>query len=106
MVNSSWTKAHIEALWWRISVPRLVHPPCDTRALQALPLDRKFKRLYLVSLAQFRPEKDHTLQLQAFARARQLATVALMESSAGDLDIATMPWDAAQVGSLWMKPRR
>lgn len=34
-----------------------VYPPCDTAALLALPLDRKLKRLYLVAVAQFRPEK-------------------------------------------------
>ncbi len=31
-----------------------VYPPCDTQALQALPLDRRLKRLYLISVAQFR----------------------------------------------------
>ena len=41
--------------------------------LQDLPLDRKLKRLYLVSVAQFRPEKDHALQLHAYAYARQAA---------------------------------
>ena len=48
-------------------------PPCDTVALQQLQLDRKLKRLYLISVAQFRPEKNHRLQLEAFAHARQSA---------------------------------
>ncbi len=73
MVNSSWTKAHVERLWWRLDSPRLVHPPCNTRSLSALPLDRKLKSLYLVSLAQFRPEKNHAKQLRAFALARKQA---------------------------------
>ncbi|KAK9811429.1 hypothetical protein WJX72_003813 [[Myrmecia] bisecta] len=73
MVNSSWTQAHIRQLWWRIPPPRRVFPPCDTTALQALPLDRKLKRLYLVSVAQFRPEKNQQLQLRAFALARRQA---------------------------------
>ncbi|KAK9831961.1 hypothetical protein WJX81_003478 [Elliptochloris bilobata] len=73
MVNSSWTAGHIARLWWRVEPPLRVFPPCDTAALAALPLDRKLKRLYLVSLAQFRPEKDHAMQLRAFSRARRRA---------------------------------
>lgn len=74
MVNSSWTRDHIRSLWWNWHAPIRVYPPCDTDALQRLPLDRKLKRLYLVSVAQFRPEKNHLLQLQAFAMARAKAT--------------------------------
>jgi glycosyltransferase involved in cell wall biosynthesis len=73
MVNSSWTSAHIQQLWWSFREPALVYPPCDTSDLQTLPLDRKLKHLYLVSVAQFRPEKNHRLQLEAFALARQRA---------------------------------
>ena len=51
----------------------LVYPPCDTEDLQKLRLDRKLKQLYLVSVAQFRPEKNHRLQLEAFARVKKLA---------------------------------
>lgn len=40
-----------------------MYPPCDTAALLALPLDRRLKRVYLVSVAQFRPEKDHAMQV-------------------------------------------
>lgn len=73
MVNSSWTWDHIHSLWWSLAPPHCIYPPCDTAALQQLPLDRKLKRLYLVSVAQFRPEKNHLLQLQAFAQARMHA---------------------------------
>ena len=51
--------------------------------LQALSLDRKLKQLYLVSVAQFRPEKNHSMQLRAFALARQLA-MASAPSKAGE----------------------
>ena len=74
MVNSSWTQAHISRLWWKLGNPQLVYPPCNTTSLSALPLDRKLKSLYLVSLAQFRPEKNHGKQLRAFALAQQQAT--------------------------------
>lgn len=74
MVNSSWTRRHIAELWWLCHRPKLVYPPCDTAALQMLPLDRRLKRLYIASVAQFRPEKQHDLQLRAFAAARQRAS--------------------------------
>lgn len=67
MVNSSWTKSHIEALW---NVPdriRRVYPPCDTSGLQALPLERSLDPPKIISVAQFRPEKAHMLQLEAFS---------------------------------------
>lgn len=73
MVNSSWTRRHIVDLWWQWNKPARVYPPCDTRALQALPLDRRLKRVYLLSIAQFRPEKDHAMQLRALAAARRKA---------------------------------
>jgi alpha-1,2-mannosyltransferase len=83
MVNSSWTRRHVAQLWWRRSRPNLVYPPADTAALQALPLDRRLKRVYIVSVAQFRPEKDHKLQLRAFAAARARAE-RLTDSSVAD----------------------
>lgn len=73
MVNSSWTAAHIRQLWWMWNEPHLVYPPCDTTDLQSLPLDRRLKHLFLVSIAQFRPEKNHRLQLEAYALAREVA---------------------------------
>lgn len=42
--------------------------------LQELPLNRKLKRMFIVSVSQFRPEKQHALQLRAFAHARDLAS--------------------------------
>ncbi|KAL4458357.1 hypothetical protein ABPG75_013222 [Micractinium tetrahymenae] len=82
MVNSSWTRRHIAELWWQWRKPERVYPPCDTQALQALPLDRRLKRIYLVSVAQFRPEKDHAMQLRALTAARAKAEG--MHDAAGD----------------------
>ena len=76
IVNSTWTANHIRQLWWQWSPPICVFPPCNTDAFQQLPLDRKLKRLYLVSVAQFRPEKNHELQLRAFGLARTWASEA------------------------------
>lgn len=71
MVNSSWTQSHIQKLW-RISerVVR-VYPPCDTHNLQALSLARSTDNIFFISVAQFRPEKAHGVQLEAFARIMQ-----------------------------------
>jgi len=71
MVNSSWTRGHIDRLWRAPHRTATVFPPCDTAALAALPLERARTEAggeTVVSLAQFRPEKDQALQLRAFAR--------------------------------------
>ncbi|CAG0881548.1 unnamed protein product [Darwinula stevensoni] len=46
----------------------LVYPPCQTEELSSLPLlnDDEKPRWDIVSVAQFRPEKNHELQLRAF----------------------------------------
>jgi len=93
MVNSSWTKHHVEQLWWYGSTTNdnnkhsssenasnrrtlsLVYPPCNTTELLSMPLtattndkaasiNPSHKRIIL-SIAQFRPEKDHMLQIRA-----------------------------------------
>lgn len=66
MVNSSWTRDHIARLW--SPAPCLVvYPPCDTSAFQQIPLARGDKGLRIASVGQFRPEKDHSLQLKVLA---------------------------------------
>ncbi|KAF3333914.1 GDP-Man:Man(3)GlcNAc(2)-PP-Dol alpha-1,2-mannosyltransferase [Carex littledalei] len=69
MVNSSWTGSHIEKLWKIPGRTRRVYPPCDTSSLQMLPLERPAEQPIFISVAQFRPEKAHGLQLEAFALA-------------------------------------
>ncbi|KAI8068590.1 hypothetical protein BC940DRAFT_31866 [Gongronella butleri] len=64
MVNSSWTKNHIDQLW--STDADIVYPPCDTDRLGDLSLDGR--KSLIVSVAQFRPEKDHRLQILAMAR--------------------------------------
>eukprot|EP00755_Sulcionema_specki_P014737 Sspe_Gene.9392::Locus_3155_Transcript_1_1_Confidence_1.000_Length_1531::g.9392::m.9392/K03844/ALG11; alpha-1,2-mannosyltransferase len=69
MVNSSWTRGHIEQIW-RTPAAKLfrVYPPCDCKNLLGL---KGAKEKLVISVAQFRPEKDHTKQLEAFALLRQ-----------------------------------
>nr|BAE99716.1 hypothetical protein [Arabidopsis thaliana] len=69
MVNSSWTKSHIEVLWRIPERITRVYPPCDTSGLQAFPLERSSDPPKIISVAQFRPEKAHMLQLEAFSLA-------------------------------------
>ncbi|KAB1217633.1 GDP-Man:Man(3)GlcNAc(2)-PP-Dol alpha-1,2-mannosyltransferase [Morella rubra] len=59
--------SHIEKLWRISNRTKRVYPPCDTTGLQVLPLEREAKTPVIISVAQFRPEKAHTLQLEAFS---------------------------------------
>ncbi|KAJ6476279.1 mannosyltransferase [Mycena sanguinolenta] len=71
MVNSSWTKKHVDAVLayppfggrWGIVRPRVVYPSCDTREMERLPLEGRAR--VVLSIAQFRPEKDHAKQVRA-----------------------------------------
>ncbi|EQC42690.1 hypothetical protein SDRG_00417 [Saprolegnia diclina VS20] len=65
MVNSSWTHNHIKQLWTH-TAPLVVYPPCGSTGFEAYPLPGR--DAIALSVGQFRPEKDHTLQLAALAR--------------------------------------
>ncbi|XP_026386859.1 GDP-Man:Man(3)GlcNAc(2)-PP-Dol alpha-1,2-mannosyltransferase-like [Papaver somniferum] len=67
VVNSSWTQAHIVKLWGIPRRTKRIYPPCDTKGLQVLSLERSINTPTIISVAQFRPEKAHTLQLEAFS---------------------------------------
>ena len=67
IVNSSWTRDHIQQIWHPRNLS-VVYPPCDTNSFSSLkhhPLPDQFR---VVSVAQFRPEKDHRKQLHAVRR--------------------------------------
>ncbi|XP_028292786.1 GDP-Man:Man(3)GlcNAc(2)-PP-Dol alpha-1,2-mannosyltransferase [Gouania willdenowi] len=95
MVNSTWTLGHILALWRSPSRTSIVYPPCDVRAFLDIPLEdedeveedweelgkelegkvekaaggRQDRKCHsIVSVGQFRPEKDHRLQIRAFCK--------------------------------------
>ncbi|KIY69521.1 glycosyltransferase family 4 protein [Cylindrobasidium torrendii FP15055 ss-10] len=91
MANSSWTKNHVDAILVHrdpllefantFSLARflfagppasahkqsaqIVYPSCDTRAMSSFPLTPR--EPVVLSVAQFRPEKNHAAQLQALA---------------------------------------
>jgi alpha-1,2-mannosyltransferase len=78
MTNSSWTSEHITSLWgeWRKefkkSSPTVVYPPVAVeeleREVEVSPESEKKRKPILLYIAQFRPEKNHQLILNAFAK--------------------------------------
>lgn len=73
LVNSSWTQKHIDSLW-KIKT-HVVYPPCDienfkqinsTRPTPTSSSSSSTNGLNIISVAQFRPEKNHQLQIEAF----------------------------------------
>jgi alpha-1,2-mannosyltransferase len=62
--NSTWTAGHIRTLWK--TAVKVVYPPCDVQAFKKL-RHKSITRHVAVSIGQFRPEKDHELQIEAFA---------------------------------------
>ncbi|EEH43327.1 alpha-1,2-mannosyltransferase ALG11 [Paracoccidioides brasiliensis Pb18] len=79
MCNSSWTSAHISSLWLpsrkkrrEYKEPTVVFPPVAVSELESIEIDlaheREAREPIILYIAQFRPEKNHSLILRAFAR--------------------------------------
>lgn len=67
IVNSTWTRNHIESIWGFKNKLCTVFPPCDVKRLIQMPADVSSRDKHLIiSIGQYRPEKNHLLQLQAF----------------------------------------
>jgi alpha-1,2-mannosyltransferase len=66
VVNSKWTQYHIEELW-RSSVLK-IYPPCKTNIWKCCSfwIKKALKRKYVLSIGQFRQEKNHELQLRSW----------------------------------------
>ena len=62
MVNSSWTRGHVADIWKSTDI-HTVYPPCDVTEFTKLPLNSN-KHKHIISVGQFRPEKDHQLQVK------------------------------------------
>ncbi|KAG8452792.1 hypothetical protein GDO86_004546 [Hymenochirus boettgeri] len=69
MVNSTWTFNHILDLWKCSDSTSIVYPPCDVQTFLDIPLNQDLAKdeYSVVSIGQFRPEKDHPLQIRSFA---------------------------------------
>nr|Q08B22.2 RecName: Full=GDP-Man:Man(3)GlcNAc(2)-PP-Dol alpha-1,2-mannosyltransferase; AltName: Full=Asparagine-linked glycosylation protein 11 homolog; AltName: Full=Glycolipid 2-alpha-mannosyltransferase [Xenopus laevis] len=69
MVNSTWTFSHILDLWKCSDRTSIVYPPCDVQTFLEIDINqhKENEEHSVVSIGQFRPEKDHPLQIRAFA---------------------------------------
>lgn len=74
MVNSSWTNQHILSLWRRQDITRIIYPPCNIEEFQKLPIDFGNRKAHIISIGQFRPEKDHMLQIRSFKKLVELCS--------------------------------
>lgn len=83
MVNSSWTEEHINAIWKCPLKTHRIYPPCDVKHLTELPLlndnERASDDIRIVSVAQFRPEKNHPLMLRAMYELRSMVKEEIWE---------------------------
>lgn len=71
MVNSTWTKNHIDKIWKTNAT--LVFPPClSSDSLRTGPKKQTRDESLMISIGQFRPEKDHRLQLASLKRFKDL----------------------------------
>ncbi|KAL9596902.1 MAG: hypothetical protein Q9179_004466, partial [Wetmoreana sp. 5 TL-2023] len=86
MTNSSWTASHIRTLWGPARTARrkphpvtVVFPPVAVdeivRSIPLSPESEKERHPTILCIAQFRPEKNHTLLLRSFARFLASATI-------------------------------
>jgi len=66
MVNSTWTQARIASAWGCIGT--VLYPPVDLDSFRSED-GNKSRDNTVVSVAQFRPEKNHAMQLDAFQSA-------------------------------------
>jgi len=74
MVNSTWTYNHIASLWRLSKQIQIVYPPCrvPSTADDIANAKSKTRQNTIVSIGQFRPEKDHPLQVKSLARLLEL----------------------------------
>lgn len=81
MVNSSWTEDHINSLWKCPLRTYRIYPPCDSIDLQKIPIKQNIDgKIKIISVAQFRPEKNHPLQLQSLYKLRQIIPESIWEN--------------------------
>lgn len=59
--NSTWTDQHMIELWGHNKTVKL-YPPCSISELLNYP--KSYEANNIISLAQFRPEKNHKLQIR------------------------------------------
>ena len=78
MTNSSWTQGHMRRIWGPRRAAKnqrplkVVYPPCSVKEIvDKVPLEGKNsieRERILLCIAQFRPEKDHEILIESFAK--------------------------------------
>ncbi|XBW35172.1 hypothetical protein QEN19_000733 [Hanseniaspora menglaensis] len=71
VVNSTWTKNHMD-LMWKMIPNTIIYPPClsseETNNKGQIFLKKENKKWQCVLVAQFRPEKRHSLAIKEFSK--------------------------------------
>lgn len=71
MVNSSWTENHINSIWEIPLKTHRIYPPCEVTHLKEIQhVPSSDGNIYILSVGQYRPEKDHPLILQSLYELR------------------------------------
>lgn len=65
--NSTWTNNHIKSIWPSTKT-QILYPPCGVEDYLVDDLMKTKRENIIVSLGQFRPEKDHLLQVEILKR--------------------------------------
>ena len=64
LCNSTWTFNHMLRLWTACGRNEILFPPCDLTPFLANARNLEGEDFVILSLSQFRPEKNHMLQLE------------------------------------------
>ncbi|CAI6097104.1 unnamed protein product [Clonostachys chloroleuca] len=123
MTNSTWTSAHIKSLWGPLRAEKdkghpitAVYPPCAVEEMEqeveVSEASEKQRQNAIVYIAQFRPEKNHQLIIQSFAKiiksgteAAEDAKLVLIGSVRGDQDKKRVYELRLMVNELHIKDR-
>lgn len=123
MTNSTWTSAHIKSLWGPLRAEKdkghpitAVYPPCAVEEMEqeveVSEASEKQRQNAIVYIAQFRPEKNHQLIIQSFAKfiksgteAAKDAKLVLIGSVRGDQDKKRVYELRLMVNELHIKDR-
>lgn len=69
MVNSSWTENHILYMWNAPYKTHRVYPPCEVNHLKEVEfVPSSDEKIYILSVGQYRPEKDHPVSCRILSR--------------------------------------
>ncbi|EDK41690.2 hypothetical protein PGUG_05788 [Meyerozyma guilliermondii ATCC 6260] len=66
LTNGTWTLNHLQSVWsWNLGAMEILYPPCGTESTAQ---GQNTKRNIILYVAQFRPEKRHSVVLEEYAQ--------------------------------------